>query len=454
MDIQKTYEKYINVFEEFKDKLKNNESEKLSNYRKKAFEIFQKLGIPDNKNENYRNAGIADILNKDYEFTIDSRGAVVNLNEFFKCEVENLDTHVVLLSNGEYYKDNEPITDLNEGVIICGLQEAKAKYPEIIEKYYNQYPSEIEDGFVALNTMFAQDGVFIYVPDNIEVNKTIQLVNLTHGFGNKNIFKRNLFVLGKNSKLSLVICDHTLNMSNNFVVDITESYVGENSQLDYHTIQNEPNKSGVINSHFINLEKYSRCNSFVISLHGGILRNNVFAKLAGENSEANLYGLNLTDKDQRVDNYTLIDHVVPNCMSKELYKGILDEHAQGSFLGRILVRKNAQKTEAYQTNNNLCLTPQTKMRTRPQLEIYADDVKCSHGATVGQLGQDALMYLRQRGIDAREAKLMLMFAFANDILLKVNIPPLRERIANLIDSRLRGEFSFCDHCLLNCKSRS
>ena len=180
----------------------------------------------------------------------------------------------------------------------------------------------------------------------------------------------------------------------------------------------------------------------------------MFAKLAGENSEANLYGLNLTDKGQRVDNFTLIDHVVPNCMSNELYKGILDEHAQGSFLGRILVRKNAQKTEAYQTNNNLCLTPQTKMRTRPQLEIYADDVKCSHGATVGQLGQDALMYLRQRGIDAREAKLMLMFAFANDVLLKVNILPLRERIANLIDSRLRGEFSFCDNCLLNCKSRS
>jgi len=454
MDVQKTYKKYIDIFEKFKDELKDSESEKFFKNRENAFEIFKKHGIPEHNHENYKYAGINGILDKDYDFSIESRAAKVNLNEFFKCEVEDLDTHVVLLSNGEYYQDNEPIEGLNKGVVICGLKQAKTEYPEIVEKYYNKYSSEIEDGFVALNTMFAQDGVFIYVPDNIELNKTIQLVNLTHGFGNKNIFKRNLFVLGKNSKLSLVICDHTLNSSNNFVVDLTESYVGENSQLDYHSLQNEPNKSGVVNSHFINLEKYSRCNSFVISLHGGVLRNNVFAKLAGENSEANLYGLNLTDRDQRVDNFTLIDHLVPNCLSNELYKGILDEQAKGAFSGRIIVRPDAQKTEAYQTNRSLCLTPQAKMRTKPQLEIYADDVKCSHGATVGQLDENALMYLRQRGIDEREAKLMLMFAFANDVLLKVNILPLRERIAGLIDSRLRGEFSYCAHCLLNCESRN
>lgn len=450
MDIQQTFEKYIKIFEQHSPVLKANESESLFAQRLKAFDRFKKSGIPDHTNENYKYAGIADICDKDYEFSTESRGALVDLNHYFQCEVEEMDTHVVLLSNGEYYMNNKPIEGLNKDVIVCGLKQAKTEYPQIFEQYYNRYASESEDGFVALNTMLADDGLFIYVPDNIVVNKTIQLVNLTHGFGNKNIFKRNLFVVGKNSELSLVICDHTLNNSNNFVIDVSESYVGENASLQYHALQNEPNKSGVVNSHFIHLDKYSRVNSHVLSLHGGIIRNNLFTKLAGEYAEANLYGLNLTDREQRVDNYTFIDHVVPNCTSNELYKGILDEQAKGSFAGRIIVRQDAQKTLAYQTNRNLCLTPEAKMRTKPQLEIYADDVKCSHGATVGQLDENAMFYLRQRGINSREAKLILMFAFANDILLKINIAPLRERISGLINARLRGEFSDCSHCLMNC----
>lgn len=452
MDIQQTFEKYISLFENHSPKLKTIDSDLVFKTRLSAFEKFKKLGIPDHKNENYKYAGVSEICSQDYEFSMDSRNALVDLNTYFQCEVEDMDTHVVLLSNGEYYKNNKPIEGMTPGVIVCGLSEAKIKHKEIFEKYYNQYASEVEDGFVALNSMLADDGLFIYVPQNTKVNKTIQLVNLTHGFGNKNIFKRNLFILDKNSELSLVICDHTLNNSNNFVIDVTESYVGENANLQYHALQNEPNKSGVINSHFIRLDRYSKVNSHILSLHGGIIRNNLFAKLAGEYSEANLFGLNLTDKEQRIDNYTFIDHVVPNCTSNELYKGILDDQSKGSFAGRIIVRQDAQKTLAYQTNRNLCLTPEAKMRTKPQLEIYADDVKCSHGATIGQLDESAMFYLRQRGINSKEARLMLMFAFANDILLKVNIEPLRNRISGLINARLRGEFSDCSHCLMNCHS--
>ncbi len=453
MDIQKTFEKYINIFETHAADYKSVDSEFVHSARKNAFEKFKKLGIPDHKNENYKYAGITEICEQDYEFTMNSRNSLVDLNSFFQCAVEEMDTHVVLLSNGEYYQDNKPIEDLTPGVIVCGLKEAKVKHKEIFEKYYNEYASEVDDGLVALNTMLADDGLFIYVPQNTKVNKTIQLVNLTHGFGNKNIFKRNLFILDKSAELSLVICDHTLNNSNNFVIDVSESYVGENANLQYHALQNEPNKSGVINSHFIKLDKYSRVNSHVLSLHGGIIRNNLFAKLAGEYAEANLYGLNLTDREQRLDNYTFIDHLVPNCTSNELYKGILDDKSKGAFTGRIIVRKDAQKTLAYQTNRNLCLTPEAKMRTKPQLEIYADDVKCSHGATVGQLDESAMFYLRQRGINSKEARLMLMFAFANDILLKINIAPLRERVSGLINSRLRGEFSDCSHCLMNCHTK-
>jgi len=453
MDLQSTYDKYLKSFVGNLEYLKILDSEKLFHNRLEAFEKFKKIGIPDHTHENYKHAGISEICSEDYELSLEPRKTFVDLNEYFECEVKDLDTYVLLLSNGEYYQNNKPIEGLPDGIIICGLKEAKQKHKEIFEKYYNKYASHVEDSFVSLNTMFASDGLFIYIPDNIKLKKTIQLVNLTHGLGNKNIFKRNLFIVGKNSELSLIVCDHTLNNSKNFVVDVTESFVEENGILKYHALQNEPNKSGVVNTLLVNLEKFSKINSFIISLHGGIIRNNLFTKLNGEYAEALLNGVNLTDRSQRIDNYTLIEHIAPNCMSNELYKGILDEQAKGSFAGRIIVRPGAQKTNAYQTNKNICLTPEAKMRTKPQLEIYADDVKCSHGATVGQLDENALFYLRQRGIDIREAKLMLMFAFVNDILLKIDIDPLRERIAGLINSRLRGEFSDCSHCLLNCHTR-
>ncbi len=450
MDIQKSFKNYINIFDKVSPELKKLDSESTFRTRIDAFERFKNADLPDHKSENYKYAGISEICDKEYEFSIESRGALVDLNSYFRCEVEDMDTHVLLLSNGEYYKKNEPLPKTNENIIICGLKEAKAKHKDIFDKYYNKHAEESNDPFVNLNTMLANDGLFIYIPKNIKLEKTIQLVNLTHGFGNKNIFKRNLIILEENAELNMVICDHTLNNSNNFIIDVTETFVGNGANFRHHALQNEPNKSGVINNHFIRLQEHSNASTLALSLHGGIIRNNFFVQLAGVHSEVNLFGLNLTDREQRIDNYSIIDHLVPDCTSNELFKGIFDEKGKGSFAGRIIVRPDAQRTLAYQTNNNLCLTPEAKMRTKPQLEIYADDVKCSHGATVGQLDETALFYLRQRGINQKEAKLMLMFAFANDVLLKINIEPLRNRISGLINSRLRGEFSNCSHCLLNC----
>jgi Fe-S cluster assembly protein SufD len=452
MDIQKTFENYLDIFQKVTPELKSVDTEYIFKTRVEAFDKFRKNGIPDHNHEDYKYAGISEICSKEYEYSNESRGAVVDLNSYFRCEVEDMDTHVILLSNGEYYEKNEKIDGIDESIIVCGLKEAKLKHANILNKYYDNQAGESDHGLVNLNTMLANDGLFIYIPKNIRLDKTIQLVNLTHGFGNKNIFKRNLFILEENTELNLVICDHTLNNSNNFVIDVTESFVGKNANFKYHALQNEPNKSGVINSHFLKLEDHAIASTLALSLHGGIIRNNFFVKLAGRFSEVNLYGLNLTDREQRVDNFSIIDHMVPDCTSNELFKGILDEKGKGAFAGRIIVRPDAQRTLAYQSNKNLCLTPEAKMRTKPQLEIYADDVKCSHGATVGQLDETALFYLMQRGINKKEARLMLMFAFANDVLLKINIEPLRNRISGLINSRLRGEFSNCSHCLLNCNN--
>jgi Fe-S cluster assembly protein SufD len=442
--------KYIELYNKFEKEFAENNSKKVYDTRKEAFRKFKETGIPNGKNENYRYFDFDKLFNSNYEYSLESRKTIVDLNEYFKCEVSDMDTHTVLLSNGFFYEKNKTIDDLPKGVIICGLNEAMHKYPDIFDKYYNKYASESKDGFVNLNTMLANDGLFIFVPENTKLNKTIQLINLTHGFGSKNIIKRNLFIIEQNSEMSLIICDHTLNNSSNFVIDVSESYVGKNSEYKYYTIQNEYRQTSVVNSHYIDAQANAKIDSLILSLHGGITRNNLFTRLSGEHSKANLYGLSLSDKNQFVDNFTFIDHAAPNCTSNELYKSILDDAAKAVFTGRIIVRPDAQKTEAYQTNKSICLTPDAKMRTRPQLEIYADDVKCSHGATVGQLDENSLFYLKSRGIDSKEAKLMLMFAFANDILQKINVEPLQKRMSALINARLRGQLSDCSHCLLGC----
>ncbi len=446
MDIKK---KYIDMFDGCAEQFRKADSDFMFAKRKEALNDFVKNGLPTAKTENYRNLNIDNIFKNEYGNVIQSK-TNVDLNEYFKCEVEDMGADVILMSNGVFYDQNKAVPS---NVIICSIKEAQTKHKEIFEKYYNTSAENFADGFVRLSTMLADDGLFVYVPKNVHIERTLQIINLTHGFGNKNIIKRNLFVLDENSSISIVVCDHTLNSSSNFVIDTTESFVGKNSKLTHYTIQNQPDKTSSVNTHLADISENANVESFVLTLHGGIVRNNLRVRLKGEHAESNLLGLHLTDRQQYVDNYTLIEHLVPNCNSNELYKGILDEQAHGSFMGKIIVHEGAQKTAAFQTNRNLCLTGEARMTTKPQLEIYADDVQCSHGATVGQLDEDALFYLRQRGINTKEAKLMLMFAFANDILMNIHIEPLKERISNMINSRLRGELSDCSNCLMNCNGK-
>ena len=446
MDINK---KYIDIFEACSEQFRKSDTDFMFAKRTEALDDFRKIGLPTAKTENYRNLNVADIFQTEFASVLQSK-TNVDLNEYFKCEVENMDADVILLSNGTFYDQNKAIPG---DVIICSMKEAQLKHREIFEKYYNSSAESFSDGFVRLNTMLADDGLFVYVPKNVRVEKTLQIINLTHGFGSKNIIKRNLIVLDENSSLSVVVCDHTLNSASNFVIDTTESFIGNGANLTHYTIQNEPDKSSSVNTHFADLGANANVESFVLTLHGGIVRNNLRVRFKGEHSNANLLGLHLTDRKQYVDNYTLIEHLVPNCNSNELYKAILDEQARGSFMGKIIVHEGAQKTAAYQTNRNLCLTGDARMTTKPQLEIYADDVQCSHGATVGQLDEAAMFYLRQRGISTNEAKFMLMFAFANDILMNIHIEPLKERISGMINSRLRGELSDCSNCLMNCSGK-
>jgi Fe-S cluster assembly protein SufD len=387
----------------------------------------------------------------DYKFVIEKEENDANLTEIFKCNVPQLNTHLNLLYNGWFYNKNVKSGKLPQGVILDSLENMAKTNPELVQKYYAQITETESDAMVALNTAFAKDGYFLYVPKNVIFEKPIQIINLLKSEYDTFSTQRNLIVIESGANAQLVLCDHTLNTNRYLSNSVTEIFVEENANLDYYTIQNQHNNSTSINSVFVKQERNSNVTSHTVSLHGGFIRNNLKIKINGENSEANMFGITFLDREQHIDNATQVLHAKPNCQSNQIYKYVLDDKSTGAFSGRIHVARDAQKTNAFQRNNNLLLTDTALMQTKPQLIIDADDVKCSHGATVGQIDEEALFYLRARGIDEDKARMMMMNAFAHEVVQKIKVKALRERIDELIEKRLNGEIALCHECDYNCE---
>lgn len=418
----------------------------LNKIRKSAFESFKQLGIPTRKSEEYKYTNLEQYLTgSEYHYDLLPMNFEVNLDDIFHCDIPELATQIALVLNGFYYKHNRPL-NLPEGVILCGLAEASKKYPDLIQKHYGKYADEKVDSMAALTTMFAQDGVFLYVPKNVVIDTPIQIINVGYSFKNVRISRRNLIILEDNAQASVLFCDHTLCAKSFITNSLTEIYTGENANLDFVRLQNENSNSSQISNTFFYQKANSTATNTTLSLHGGLIRNNIFVKLDGENASSNTYGLFLADGNQHMSTYTYIHHAKPHCTSDQLVKGVLDDNSTGSFNGKIYVDKYAVKTAAYQRNNNILISDTAKMNTKPQLEIYNDDVKCSHGATIGQLNTDALFYIRSRGIRYEEARQLLMYAFANEVISKIKLDALRERIIEMVDKRLRGELAACANC--------
>jgi Fe-S cluster assembly protein SufD len=439
----------ITLFRQNNGILETGSGRVLNLYREQAFHDFDRLGIPSTKNEAYRYTPLEKYFQGNYDVELNANPFKFDIESIFKCDVPDLDTHVVLVLNGFYYPGN-PVEPLPEGVVVCSLNEASLRYPDVFHKHYSHYADTSADGLVALNTLFAQDGVFIYIPRNTVMEKPLQVINLSHSLKNLRITRRNLIVAEQNSSASIVVCDHTLFNISYLTNSLTEIFVGENAGIAFDRLQNENSKSTQINNLFVHQLQNSRFNGNSISLHGGLIRNNFYIRQDGPYCDSNLNGLFLCDDSQHVANFVLVDHASPLGTSNQLFKGILDNDATGAFNGKILVRKDAQKIQAYQKNNNLLLSSTARMNTKPHLEIYADDVKCSHGATVGQLNTEAMFYMRSRGIGEKEARHLLMVAFANEIVSRIAIPVLKERIIELVEKRLRGDLSHCNDCNIHC----
>lgn len=442
--------KYTAHYNEVKESLREDSADVLNAPRNKAFQDFVMQGIPTRKNENYKYTNLQPQFFPEYRFIHRREPAKVDLNAVFRCDVPQLDTHLAFIFNGWYYENNQQVGQLPKGVILESLEKMAHEKPELLAKYAS-LANTGDDPLVALNTAFAKDGYFLYVPKNTVIEKPIQLINFLQANQDAFVTQRNFIYVEEGADVKIISCDHTLNLNKYLNNSVTEIFVGANANFEYYTLQNQHNSTTSLNSVFIHQERDSRATTLYSSLHGGLIRNNLKFILDGENAEANLYGMSFIDKKQHVDNFTQVIHAKPHCLSNQVYKNVLDDDSTGAFAGRIHVVRDAQKTNAFQRNNNLLLTDKATMQTKPQLIIDADDVKCSHGATVGQIDEEALFYLRARGIEESKARLMMMNAFAHEVVQRISVEPLRDRIDELVDKRLKGEVARCHECAYNCE---
>lgn len=441
-------QEYIELFDQNRSLIEEPCAPLLNKARAKAYTSFKAIGFPTKDEEEYRYTDILPILAENYGMNLGRVDAAINPREIFSCDVPNLHTHQEYIVNDTYLARTEE-SKLPEGVILGSLNSVAAERPELLATYYNAL-AQNGDGVAQFNTTFVQDGLLLYIPRNTQVDTTIQLMNVLRTNVELLSNRRLLIVLEEGAQASMLICDHTVEKIKSLSVQVVEIFIGRGARLDLYELEETQNENIRLSQLFVRQEADSRFNHTNVTLTNGVTRNSVNVSLVGEGAEVNMNGLAISDKKQHIENNTVVDHVVGRCNSNELYKYILDDESKGVFVGKMLIRKDAQHTASQQTNRNLCLAKSARMYAQPQLEIYADDVKCGHGSTVGQLDENALFYMRQRGIPADEACHLLMFAFAGEVIDAIKLDALRERLHILVEKRFRGELNRCQGCSL-CK---
>ena len=445
-DIKNMQNKFIDYAHNSMETISANDTPRVKLLRHEALKRFIENGFPTKKMEKWRNSRIVECVNENYNIE-----DIERKNHDFCCVIQNLDTEVVTLTNGMFSEDDN-LKTLESGIVIGSTRKAMQAYPELFEKYFGTCNINDINGFYDINTALWQDGFFIYAPKNAVGEKPIQIIKVIDDDNNPFIQTRNLIIVERNAQLQIIDCDDSIKEQSSFVNSYTEIFIEDNAHLENYKLQNLNDNSSLLNTNTARQMANSRLQTHTISFNGGKIRNNIHVDIDGEGAECNLYGLYLVDKKQHVDNQLKVNHNVANCNSNEKFKGILDNEATAVFNGHVYVAPNAQKTNAYQNNSNIILTDKAKINTLPFLEIYADDVKCSHGSSIGQLDQEAMFYMQQRGISKENARMLLMYAFAAEISNNIGIDALRERIDDMIKRRLKGELSCCENCVFQCNT--
>ena len=441
-------QEYIEIFDHNRELIEEPCAILLNAARGRAAVQFRSMGFPGIKEENWLHSNVAKRFATDFGMNLGRVEVKTDMQSIFTCDVPNLKTHQAFIIN-DTFRNSAGGKELPEGVILASLNETAEKYPTLLQPYYDALAVN-GDNIAQFNTMFAQDGMVLYVPKNCVIDETIQVVTLLQSNVEMLSNRRLLVILEENSSASLLICDHSSMEKQTLSTQVMEVFLGRGAQLNLYELEETSHSNTRLGHLYVRQDADSSFNHSNITLTNGFTRNYINVSLEGHGAETNICGLAIGDKEQHIDNHTLVDHKTGNCNSNELYKYILDEHSTGVFAGKMLIRPDAQHTNSQQTNRNLCLTNDAHMYAQPQLEIYADDVKCSHGSTVGQLDENALFYMQQRGIPADEARHLLMYAFAGEVIEHIGIEALRDRLHMLVEKRLRGELNHCKGCSL-CK---
>jgi len=400
-------------------------------------ERLKQDGFPTIRNEEWKYTNLQPLLKK--EFELQASISAITLEEINEYILKDTDTYLMVFLNGVFQPDLSSISC--QKAHISTIKNANEEQQKIIEKYWGSCLPKKGDAFVSANNGLAQEGAFVYLPKSVVLDKPLQIVYATKNDNALFTQTRSLVVVEENAQVQITERHQNFSDSEVFTNAVTEIIVKQNAIVDFYKIQNDNFKCSIVDNTWVNQANNCNCTVDTFSFGGKMVRNNLTFSMLGEHSESNMRGITLIGKDQLVDHHTLVDHLVPNCLSNELYKGIYDHNAKGVFNGKVMVHPDAQKTNAFQSNNNLLLTDDASIDTKPQLEIYADDVACSHGCTIGQLDDEALFYLRARGIPKKEAQAMLMYAFANDVLNNIKIEELKKKLNLIIAEKIGVELA-------------
>ena len=447
----KDISQYLELFRTERDLIDAHSVPALNALRDEAAAAFERMGFPSKKVERYRYTDVAAAFAPNYGLNLSRLHIPVNPYEAFRCDIPNLSTSVYFVVNDSLYKDALPKATLPKGVIVDSLN-ALSMLDEVqaVHSPFSIFHSE--DSLTALNSMLAQDALLIYIRAGVRAERPIQVVNILRSAVPLMVNRKVRIVAEAGAEVRLLFCDHAADEQDFLATQVMEVSVGEGAHVELYELEETHARCHRFANLYADVAAGGHLTHATLTLTNGLTRNQTDVCLSGKGASVNLLGCAITDGQQHVDNNTLIDHRAPGCTSRELYKYVVDEQSEGAFAGRILVREQAGQTESQETNANLVCTPEARIWTQPMLEIYADDVQCSHGSTVGQLNDEALFYMRQRGISESEARLLLKQAFASEVLNHITLEPLRDRLHYLIDKRFRGELNHCRTCRLCNKS--
>ena len=395
--------------------------------KQEALKALENLEFPTTRDEYWKYTRVGKITNANY-----SQSPSFNVSDISRYLVEGLEAYLVVFVNGFF---SEELSDISQakGITICPIAKARKEHVDEFEQYFGRLSKHESQFFSAVNAVYNTNGVYLNIEKNSVVDKPIHMINLTDA-ENAAYNPRNLFVVVENAEVTIINSYETISGSS-FTNSTTEIYVNEGATVDSYILQNQSNTSKQVNEIDVVQKANSTYTANTVTLNGGLVRNNYNIEVKGQGCETNLYGLYLTSGNQHIDNHTIVDHIEPNCESNEVYIGVMDDASTAVFNGKVFVRSEAQKTNAYQQNKNMLLTDDASAYSKPELEIYADDVKCSHGSTTGQVDEEAIFYLRTRGVSELNARKMMIRAFANEILENIKIDALRAVLESKIDER-------------------